>query len=85
MKLENTEYLRCARVEQVNGAPALCVDGRPIPMMAYQWRLGMRIDDDPAHDSAWMVENMMAAGVELFFTRFSMDDPEKFDAYYDIF
>ncbi|MBR2950769.1 MAG: hypothetical protein IKC46_13075 [Lachnospiraceae bacterium] len=85
MKTDYIQNLRTAKVEMINGAPALTVDGRPIPQMAYQWRLGMRIDDDPAHDSKWMVENMMKAGVELFFTRFSMDDPAKFDFYYDIF
>ena len=63
MKSKNTENLRIARIEKINGAPALTVDGRPIPMMAYQWRLGMTIDDDPTHDSRWMVENMVKAGV----------------------
>lgn len=85
MKPEYTDFLRTARIEMINGAPALTVDGRPIPMMAYQWRLGMRIDDDPSHDSTWMIENMIKAGVELYFTRFSIDDPEKFDHYYDVF
>lgn len=85
MRPKNTENLRVARIEKINGAPALTVDGRPIPMMTYQWRLGMTIDDDPDHDSRWMVENMSKAGVELYFTRFIMNDPDKFDKYYDIF
>ncbi len=84
MKPANTENLRVARVENVNGAPALTVDGRPIPMMAYQWSIGAPLYDDPAHDSRWMVENMSKAGVELFFTRFWINDPKKFDDYYNL-
>lgn len=55
MKTDYIQNLRTVKVEMRNGAPALTVDGRPVPQMAYQWRLGMRIDDDPAHDNKWMV------------------------------
>lgn len=79
------EKLRNARIEQINGAPALTVDGRPIPMMTYQWRLGCKIDEDPTHDSKWMVENMAKAGVELFFTGFTICNPDDFEKYFDIF
>lgn len=81
----STEQLRVSRIEQINGAPALTVDGRPIPMMSYQWGLGNRIDNDPAHDTKWMLENVVKADTELFFNWFWIDDPEKFDTYYDKF
>lgn len=79
------DKLRTAKIEQIGGAPALTVDGRVIPMMSYQWRLGTKIDSNPEHNSKWMVENMAKAGVELFFTEFNINDPERFDEYYQVF
>ena len=85
MQPKNTENLRVAKVETVNGAPALTVDGRPIPMMTYQWGMGTVMDNDPSHDSRWQVEGMVKAGVELFFTKFWINDPKRFDEYYQTF
>jgi len=77
--------LHTAKIERIQGAPALTVDGRPIPMMAYQWRLGIAIDSDPGHDSRWQIENMARAGVELFFTEIQLDDPARFEELYSVF
>lgn len=85
MKADNIEKLRISRIENINGSPALTVDGRPIPLMSYQWGLGNKIDDDPAHDTKWMLENVAKANTELFFNWFWIDDPEKFDLHYDTF
>ncbi len=81
----NAEKIRSAKIEQINNAPALVVDGKPIPMMTYQWRLGCKIDENPSHDSEWMIKNMIKAGVEIFFTGFTISDPLKFEEYFDVF
>ena len=81
----NTDNLRVSRIEQINGSPALTVDGRPVPMMSYQWGLGNKIDNDPAHDTKWMLENVAKTGAELYFNWFWIDDPERFDEHYDKF
>ena len=87
MKPINTDDLRVAKVEMVNGAPALTIDGRPIPMMTYQWQIREKtgLDDDPSHDSRWQAEGMIKAGVELFFAKYFIDDPVNFEKYWDDF
>jgi len=79
MKKKNTEKLRISRIENVNGSPALTVDGRPIPLMSYQWRPGVKIDDVPEHDTKWMLENVATANTELYFIEIGLSDPEKFE------
>ena len=64
---------RLARVEMVNGIPALTIDGKPYGPMSYQWALG--------RDSARQLKSIGETGVKLYFLRITLSDPEKLDEF----
>ncbi len=67
------ERVKLAKVENIGGVPSLTVDGKPIGAMTFQWALG--------DQSAEQLKSLGKAGIELYFLRISISDPEKLDEF----
>lgn len=87
----NIDELKECSVKMINGAPAITVDGEPVPMMSYHWRMGAidwkfpSEEEKNTHDTKWRIQTIDKAGIGIYFTRMWMNDPKRLDEHYENF
>lgn len=76
--------LKNAKVQKIQGVPVLTVDDKPLGMMTFQWALhgkGAIDTGEVPMDSALQLKSLGEVGVQLYFVRIELEDPENIDAF----